>query len=402
MQNSSHINSKIRLGTLPPIAEKLESVDLNRDFRAVKRIVVKIGTSVLTKADGRLDKKYMDSIARQINELTKTEKQIIIVSSGAIGSGIKELKLKTMPRDIPTRQGAAAIGQSILIETWRSVFRKYNLKVAQLLLTYEAFSNRRTYLNLRNSMNILAKCGAIPIINENDPISVHEIESTFGDNDKLSALVAAKVDAELLVLLTDVNGLYNKNPKHKDAELIPEITEISPEIESIGGEAGSWRTKGGMKTKIEAAKIAMESKCNVIIANAWEKRILTRIIKGEALGTLFRASKTGYTNKDRWIRFSKSHGTIIIDKGAKYALQKGGSLLPSGITQLEGKFSPGDIVLLIHEEQEIAKGIVDYSSEELERIKGKSSDQIEKILGYKNYDTVIRRENMVLSQKFSS
>ena len=228
MQNSSHINSKIRLGSLLPIAEKLESVDLNRDFRAVKRIVVKIGTSVLTKADGRLDKKYMDSIARQINELTKTEKQIIIVSSGAIGSGIKELKLKTMPRDIPTRQGAAAIGQSILIETWRSVFRKYNLKVAQLLLTYEAFSNRRTYLNLRNSMNILAKYGAIPIINENDPISVHEIESTFGDNDKLSALVAAKVDAELLVLLTDVNGLYNKNPKHKDAKLIPEITEISP------------------------------------------------------------------------------------------------------------------------------------------------------------------------------
>jgi glutamate 5-kinase len=388
MQNSSYINSKIRFGTLLPIAEKLESVDLNRDFRAVKRIVVKIGTSVLTKADGRLDKKYMDSIARQINELTKTEKQIIIVSSGAIGSGIKELKLKTMPRDIPTKQGAAAIGQSILIET--------------LLLTYEAFSNRRTYLNLRNSMNILAKYGAIPIINENDPISVHEIESTFGDNDKLSALVAAKVDAELLVLLTDVNGLYNKNPKHKDAKLISEITEISPEIESIGGEAGSWRTKGGMKTKIEAAKIAMESKCNMIIANAWEKRILTRIIKGETLGTLFRASKTGYTNKERWIKFSKSHGTIIIDKGAKYALQKGGSLLPSGITQLEGKFSPGDIVLLIHEEQEIAKGIVDYSSEELERIKGKSSDQIEKILGYKNYDNVIRRENMVLSQKSSS
>jgi len=251
-------------------------------------------------------------------------------------------------------------------------------------------------------MAILAKYGAIPIINENDPISVHEIEATFGDNDKLSALVAAKVDAELLVLLTDVHGLYDKNPRHKDAKLIPEITEISPEIESFGGKAGSWRTKGGMKTKIEAAKIAMESKCNMIIANAWEKRILTRIIKGEALGTLFRASKTGYTNKERWIRFSKSHGTIIIDQGAKYALQKGGSLLPSGITQLEGKFSPGDIVLLIHEEQEIAKGIVDYSSEELERIKGKSSDQIEKILGYKNYDNVIRRENMVRSQKSSS
>ncbi len=341
----------------------------------------------------------MDSIARQINELIKKGKQIIIVSSGAIGSGVKELKLKTMPRDIPTRQGAAAIGQSILIETWRSVFRKHGLKVAQLLLTYEAFSNRRTYINLRNSMAILAKYGAIPIINENDPISVHEIESTFGDNDKLSALVAAKVDAELLVLLTDVHGLFDKNPKNKDAKLIPEITEISPEIESIGGEAGSWRSKGGMKTKIEAAKIAMESKCNLIIANAWEKRILIRIIQGEELGTLFRALKTSYTNKERWIKFSKSHGRITIDNGARNALQKDGSLLPSGIIKLEGKFNSGDIVSLIHEEQEIAKGIVDYSDEELEKIKGTSSDQIEKILGYKNYNNVIRRENMVLSKK---
>jgi glutamate 5-kinase len=382
--------------------EILESANLKRDFHDVNRIVVKIGTSVLTKADGSLDKKYMDSIAKQINELIKTGKQIIIVSSGAIGSGIKELKLEKMPRDIPTRQGAAAIGQSILIETWRSVFRKHSLKVAQLLLTYEAFSNRRTYINLRNSMSILAKYGAIPIINENDPISVHEIESTFGDNDKLSALVAAKVDAELLILLTDVHGLYDKNPKHKDAKLIPEITEMSPEIESIGGEAGSWRTKGGMKTKIEAAKIAMESKCNLIIANAWEKRILTRIIQGEELGTLFRALKTSYTNKERWIRFSKSYGKIIIDNGARNALQKGGSLLPSGITKLEGKFNPGDIVSLIHEEQEIAKGIVDYSAEELEKIKGTSSDQIEKILGYKNYNNVVRRENMVLSKKNSS
>ena len=379
--------------------KRLESADLKRDFQDVNRIVVKIGTSVLTKSDGSLDKKYMDSIARQINELIKKGKQIIIVSSGAIGSGVKELKLKTMPRDIPTRQGAAAIGQSILIETWRSVFRKHGLKVAQLLLTYEAFSNRRTYVNLRNSMAILAKYGAIPIINENDPISVHEIESTFGDNDKLSALVAAKVDAELLILLTDVHGLYDKNPRHKDAKLIPEITEISPEIESIGGEAGSWRSKGGMKTKIEAAKIATESKCNLIIANAWEKRILTRIIQGEELGTLFRALKTSYTNKERWIKFSKSHGRITIDNGARNALQKGGSLLPSGITKLEGKFNPGDVVSLIHEEQEIAKGIVDYSAEELEKIKGTSSDQIEKILGYKNYNNVIRRENMILSKK---
>ncbi|MEM3381151.1 MAG: glutamate 5-kinase, partial [Candidatus Bathyarchaeia archaeon] len=175
----------------------IEVETLRRDFSRVKKIVVKIGTSVLTKPDGSLDEEYMQDIARQVYELTRRGIEVIIVSSGAIGSGVKELGLKDMPRDIPTRQGAAAVGQSILIETWRCAFRRYGLKVAQILLTYEAFSNRRTYLNLRNSMDILEKYGAIPIINENDPISVHEIEATFGDNDKLSALVASKVDAEL-------------------------------------------------------------------------------------------------------------------------------------------------------------------------------------------------------------
>ncbi len=337
----------------------------------------------------------MEDVARQACALTKQSKEVIIVSSGAIGSGVKELGLGTMPRDIPTRQGAAAVGQSILMETWRSAFRKFGVKVAQILLTYEAFSNRRTYLNLRNSMAILAKYGTIPIINENDPISVHEIEATFGDNDKLSALVAGKVDAELLVLLTDVSGLYDRNPKRKDAKLIPEVREITAEIERIGGEPGSWRTKGGMKTKIEAAKIAMKSNCNMIIANAREREALTRILEGEELGTLFRASKTPYTNKARWIRFSKSHGTIKIDKGARDALMRGSSLLPSGILKVEGGFDVGDVVSINHTDQEIAKVIVDYSAEELNKIKGKHTDQIERILGYKNYDSVFRRENMV-------
>jgi len=368
---------------------------VTRNFEHVKRVVVKIGTSVLTKPDGSLDKKYMVEIAKQACTLTKQGKEVIIVSSGAIGSGVKELGLGTMPRDIPTRQGAAAVGQSILMETWRSAFRKCGVKVAQILLTYEAFSNRRTYLNLRNSMAILAKYGTVPIINENDPISVHEIEATFGDNDKLSALVAGKVDAELLVLLTDVDGLYDKNPKRKDAKLIPEVREITAEIERIGGEPGSWRTIGGMKTKIEAAKIVMKSNCNMVITNAREREVLTRILRGEELGTLFRASKTPYTNKERWIRFSRSHGTIKIDKGARDALIRGSSLLPSGILKIEGDFKAGDVVSITHTDQEIAKVIVDYSSEELNKIKGRHTDQIERILGYKNYDNAFRRENMV-------
>lgn len=370
---------------------------MKRNFDNAKRVVVKVGTSVLAKPDGSLDKKYMQEMARQTHALTRQGKEVIIVSSGAIGSGVKELRLGIMPRDIPTRQGAAAIGQSILIETWRDAFRKYGLKVAQILLTYEAFSNRRTYLNLRNSMAILMKYGAIPIINENDPISVHEIEATFGDNDKLSALVAGKVDAELLILLTDVDGLYDKNPRHKDAKLIPEVTEITPAIERIGGEPSSWRTKGGMKTKIDAAKIAMKSNCDMMIANAREKDVLIRILKGEELGTLFRASRAGYTNKERWIRFARSHGVIKIDKGAKEALLKGRSLLPSGILELEGEFNTGDIVSVVCSGREIAKGIVDYSSDELMKIKGRKTDEIEKILGYKNYDNVMRRENMVFT-----
>ncbi|MCJ7760916.1 glutamate 5-kinase [Candidatus Bathyarchaeota archaeon] len=367
---------------------------LKRDFEQVKRIVIKIGTSVLTKSDGSLDKKYMREIAGQVCSLAKKKKEVILVSSGAIGSGVKELGLGTMPRDIPTRQGAAAVGQSILMEAWREAFRKRGAKVAQILLTYDAFSNRRTYLNLRNSMSNLAKYGVIPIINENDPIAVHEIEATFGDNDKLSALVAAKVDAELLILLTDVDGLYDKNPKRKDAKLISEITEITHTIERIGGEPGSWRSKGGMKTKIEAAKISVKSNCNMVIANAHEKNGVTRILQGEEVGTLFRASKNSYTNKERWIRFSKSHGNIKIDKGAKDALLRGGSLLPSGILEVKGEFNESEVVTIVHNDQEIAKVIVDYSSEELLKIKGKQTDQIEKILGYKNYDNIFRRENM--------
>ena len=364
--------------------------------KKINRIVVKIGTSTLTKEDGSLDVEYVEDAARQISTLLKEGKEVIVVSSGAIGLGVKELGLKGLPRDIPMRQGAAAVGQSILIEAWREAFKKYGFKVAQLLLTYESFSNRRTYLNLRNSMSVLMKLKVVPIVNENDPISIDEIEATFGDNDKLSALVASKVNADLLVILTDVDGLYDKNPRHKDARLIPVVEEITPEIERIGGRHGSWRTKGGMRTKIEAAKIAMKSNCDMVIANAKKKDVILRIVEGEEIGTLFKASKEGYRNRDRWIRFSLCNGKVEIDEGAKEALLKGGSLLPSGIIGVEGNFQAGDIVSIVCNGEEIARGIVEYSSEEIRKIKGRHSHEIEKILGYKNYDNVIRSVNMVL------
>ena len=370
-----------------------------RKWKGLKLIVVKVGTSVLAKADGSLNREYMQQVSDQVSKLVNQGIHVIIVSSGAIVSGATELKLEGMPQDIPSRQASAAVGQSILLETWRDVFHKHRLRVAQILLTYEAFSNRRTYINLRNSMNVLAKQGVIPIINENDPISVHEIETTFGDNDKLSALVAANTNSELLILLTDVNGLYDKNPRHKDARLIPEVTEITPEIERISGNSRTWRTKGGMKSKIEAAKIAMKSNCAIIIANAKERNVLPRIIEGEDIGTLFKPARSSYRNKERWITYSLSSGKITVDRGARNALMKGGSLLPSGIVRVKGDFEAGSIVSIVHQEQEIARGVVDYSSDELQRIKGKHTDHIERILGYKNYDNVIRRENLALVHK---
>src|SRR5271167_136439 len=393
IQKRSPTDHSRRLGT--ELQDESEHV---RELKNIKQIVVKVGTSVVAKPDGTLNKSYMKQVAQQVSKLVKQGKTVTIVSSGAVVSGAKQFGLNAMPRDIPSRQAAAAVGQSVLMEAWRAAFRTYGLQVAQILLTYEAFSNRRTYINLRNSMNILAKHGIIPIINENDPISVHEIESTFGDNDKLSALVAANTDTSLLIVLTDVNGLYTKNPRHKDAELIPEVDEITNAIEKMGGEPGSWRTKGGMKSKIEAAKIAARSNCAMIIANAREKNVITRIVQGEQIGTLFKPARLWYSNKERWIRYSISNGKITIDQGARTALLNGNSLLPSGIVDVVGEFDAGSIISITHEDQEVAKGVVDYSSEELRKIKGKHTSNIEKILGYKNYDNAVRSENLALEQ----
>jgi glutamate 5-kinase len=369
---------------------------LSIDFKNANRLVIKIGTSIITDEKGTLDEKFLRNIARQLIPLVKQGKEIIVVSSGAIGCGVKELGLEGMPRDIPTRQGVAAVGQSILIEAWRTAFKRYGLKVAQVLLTYESFSNRVTYLNLQNAILALMKYNAVVVVNENDSVSIHEIGDTFGDNDKLSALVAGNIDANLLILLTDVDGLYDKNPRHKDARLIRVVKKITPEIERMGGRSGSWRTRGGMKTKIDAAKIAVKSGCNVIIANAREKNVLMKIVQGKEVGTLFKPSKSSYRRKERWIMFSKCKGRVDIDSGARDALSRGKTLLPSGIVKVEGKFSPGDLVQIVHAGMELGRGVVEYSDEELRKIKGLHTDMVEKKLGYRNCDSVIKKENLTL------
>jgi glutamate 5-kinase len=282
---------------------------------------------------------------------------------------------------------------------WGKVFEEFDLKVAQILLTYDAFSDRKTYLNLRNSMSVLLELGVIPIINENDPICVHEIGETFGDNDTLSAMVSSKVEADLLILMTDINGLYTKNPKKsKDAKKIPIIEEITPEIESFGGDAGEKGT-GGMKTKLEAAKIAQKSGCFMVIASSEDKDLITRIMAGEEIGTLFIPTKNVEKNKIRWITLAKPKGKIFVDDGAKNALLDHKSLLPRGIVNVEGKFDAGDIVSIETDSGIFAKGITNYTEKELDKIKGKNTEEIELILGYKNYNEIIKSENIGIIKK---
>ena len=374
-------------------------VDRRELFKDVKKIVVKIGTSSLTNKDGKFNKEFAREIARQVSMLKLEGKDIILVSSGAIGTGCEALEFKERPKSIPLKQATAAVGQSILMHEWSIVFEEFGLKVAQILLTYDAFSDRKTYLNLRNSMSVLLELGVIPIINENDPICVHEIGETFGDNDTLSAMVSSKVEADLLILMTDIDGLYTKNPKKsKDAKKIPIIEEITPEIESFGAGAGEKGT-GGMKTKLEAAKIAQKSGCFMVIASSEDKNLISRIISGEDIGTLFLPTKNIEKNKIRWITLAKPKGKIFVDEGAKNALLAHNSLLPSGIVNVEGEFDAGDIVSIETDKGIFAKGITNYTEKELEKIKGKNTDEIEPILGYKNYNEIIKSENIGIIKK---
>lgn len=375
----------------------MSAIDRKDLFNSIKTIVVKIGTSSLTNQDGSFNRRLTGDTARQVSELRKSGKTVIIVSSGAIGIGVEELKMPSRPREIPLRQAAAAVGQNILMQEWMAAFGKYDMKVAQILLTYEAFSSRMTYLNLRNSISALLDAGVVPIINENDPICVHEIEATFGDNDKLSAMVASKVEAELLILLSDIDGLFNKNPrKNKDAQLINTIEKITPEIESFGGSPTSMKGVGGMRTKIEAAKITSMAGCHMVIANSAVEDVIARVTAGDNIGTLFLARNGKFRNRTRWIILSKTSGKLIVDNGAENAVKKGMGLLPSGIVDVAGVFDRGDIVDIESGGKIFAKGITDYTSSELNKIKGKHSDMIEKTLGYKNYDEVVRKTNIGL------
>ncbi|MDD3248552.1 MAG: glutamate 5-kinase [Methanosarcina sp.] len=383
--------------------------DREQFFRDVNKIVIKIGTSSITRKgcdhtreNCNIDPLFMESVAAQVSELRKKGKEVILVSSGAIGVGLNELGIDPKPREIPIRQAAAAVGQSILMQDWIKAFSRHGMKVAQILLTYEFYSDRVTYLNLRNSISTLLEYGVVPIINENDCTCTNEIEAIFGDNDKLSAMVASKIDADLLIILSDIDGLFDKNPKtHSDARLLTLVKKITPEIESYGGDPTSFKGVGGMRTKIKAAKICSMAGCYVVIANSEVENIILKILSGEEIGTLFLAERHIQKNRSRWIILARASGTVRVDAGAKAAVLGKNSLLPAGIVGIEGTFDRGDIVKLECEGRVFAKGITDYTSEELIKIRGAHTDQIENILGHNNYDNVIKKENIGILQELN-
>ncbi|MCK5200923.1 MAG: glutamate 5-kinase [Spirochaetales bacterium] len=361
-----------------------------RDFSELRRVVIKIGTNLLTK-DQEFNIEYVQAISKQIAELRERGIQVLLVSSGAIGMGAAELELKNRVKDIKMRQACAAIGQPLLMHQYKESFGEYGVSIAQVLITREVFNNRTTFLNLRNSVETLLALGIVPILNENDSVSTDEIGSAFGDNDRLSAMVASKVDADLLIILTDIDGLYNGDPrKDADAALLSSVEEITEEIIGYAGAAGSEFSTGGMKTKLQAVSIAAKAGCKTILAHGGKDDILKRLLDGEEEGTVFPGGKK-LSARSRWILHSEPIGKIIIDEGALAAIRNHKSLLPSGIVSVEGIFDKGEVVSI----NGIANAVSNFTSTEIENIIGHHSEEISVILGKGRKDVIARSEDIV-------
>jgi glutamate 5-kinase len=357
-------------------------------------MVIKVGTNVLTTEEGILDRKQIENLSADVSELVKANREVVLVSSGAITAGKASLGLKARPRTIPEEQAAAAIGQTRLMHLYSECFGRNGLCVGQVLLTQADLRDRRRYLNARNTILTLLRAGVVPIVNENDTVAVDEIYfgGRFGDNDTLSALVTNLIEAELLIILTDVDGLLSEEG------LIEEVRKVSPAVESYAKKTKGGFGKGGMASKIKASKILSESGEKVVIANGGVPQVLRSVLHGDNVGTLFLPGKERIAGKKRWIAFTlQARGNLTVDDGAKKALKTGKSLLPSGIKEMSGKFRTGDAVSIGDEGGgEFARGLINYSSEEVEKIIGVKSGEIETILGYKSYDEVIHRDNLVI------
>ncbi|MCC6712585.1 MAG: glutamate 5-kinase [Candidatus Dadabacteria bacterium] len=363
-----------------------------------KRAIIKIGSSVLTDDGGILDESAFDRLAKDISAVKNQKRDVAVVSSGAIASGMKKLGLTRKPTEVSMKQAIAACGQSTLIRNYERAFSSYGEKVAQILLTHDNLTDRKRFLNARKTLTTLFGMGIIPIINENDTVAVEEI--MLGDNDNLAAHVTSLVEADLLILLTDIGGLYDKDPRRsRDAELIALIDRIDKNVESIAGDTSGRTTTGGMKTKIQAARTAAAFGVPTIIANGKEESTLEDLFAGKEVGTLFLPSAASLSRRKHWIAFTlRSAGQIIIDDGARNAISsKGKSLLPSGIKDVKGKFGVGESVTCVDESgAEIARGLTSYSSEDIKLIMGRSTRDIEAVLGHKYSDEVIHRDDLVI------
>lgn len=368
-----------------------------KDLKACRRVVIKIGTSTLTYNNGQLNLQRIERLVREVSDLHNRGIEVLLVSSGAIGVGATRMGYKKIPRTMPEKQALAAIGQGALVQLYEKLFSEYNKTVAQVLLTRGDLDERLRYLNATNALLAILELGVIPIINENDTVVVEEIK--FGDNDTLSALVASIVDADLLIILSDVDGLYDSDPRvNKDARLQTEVDEITSVMEENSKNRGSSFSSGGMLTKLKAARICMAAGIPMIIANGENDNAIRRIIDGKEIGTLFIPREEKMQARKKWIAFGTlPQGQVLVDAGAEVALiKKGKSLLPSGVITAEGDFDRGTVVAVVtgDDKREIARGMVNYSSDEIRLIAGKKSSEIEKILQGKDYDEVIHRNNL--------
>ena len=371
--------------------------DARRELRKARRIVVKVGSNLVTSPGLGGDPDRIERLAADVAAV-RQDREIALVSSGAIATGMARLGLAERPRSIPEKQAAAAVGQSALMWQYEIAFKRHGIAVGQVLLTAQDIGDRTRYLNARNTLLALLGFGVVPIVNENDTVAVEEIK--VGDNDNLSALVASLIEADLLVLLTDVDGLYTADPaRHAGATKLDTVEAITDEILAMAGTHDGAVSVGGMATKLQAAQKAAASGVPMIIASGREPGMLARILSGEAVGTCFVPKADRLGARKRWIAFAAPpQGRLAVDAGAVRALtRQGRSLLPSGVTEVEGEFGAGDVVSVVDgERREFARGLVNFDAEELRRIRGVRTQDIEARLGYKSVDEVIHRDNLVI------
>jgi glutamate 5-kinase len=369
----------------------------NQIISRTRRLVIKVGSAVMTTANG-LNLEVIEELTDNIAQLIEAGREVVLVSSGAIAAGFKKIGLPTKPSAIPQKQAVAAIGQSTLMQNYERAFNRHGVKVAQILLTRNDLANRRRYLNARNTLFTLLNWKVIPIINENDTVVVEEIQ--FGDNDNLSALISSVVQADLLIILTDIDGLYDRDPRQfKDACRIPLVEKIDLKLERTASREPGVIGSGGMFSKIQAAKKAASVGIPTIIAPGLQPNIVARIFSGEEEGTLFLSQTTKLRSRQYWLAYSTNPaGDIVVDDGARKVLQhQGKSLLPAGVIGVNGRFSAGAAVRLIDAAGKIIGiGLSNYSANDLACIKGLKTCNIQQSLGYKGYDEVVHRDNMVI------